>query len=52
LSFTTIKKCKQRYESGKNDIKKNKSKQTKDSKDKIISTLNRFIYPHKHNGIT
>jgi len=31
---------------------KNKSKQAKDSKHKIISTLNRFSCPHKHNGIS
>jgi len=31
---------------------KNKSKQAKDSEHKIISSLNRFVCPHKHNGIS
>ena len=52
FSFTTIKKCKQRYESGKNKRKKKKNQQAKDNKDKIISTLHKFICLPKHNGIS
>ena len=29
--------------------RKSKSKETKESKDKVISTSHRFICPHKHN---
>ena len=29
-----------------------KASNQKDSEDKIISTLHRFICPHKHNGIS